>query len=176
MTWINCVTSANQLTDSPGRWLHHQVRHPRRRRLAHQRPLVVQDEHLILADLRHKVEVLLQRRTSTHTFERSHTHTHKWVKLRGFDADLWRSWKLPEPCRCDRNGQLTWLWSRSVLIIRENENCQSNRKKQWNHRKKFYSCEKNFKAQLWQLWSSVQKKINATRRGRNCQVFILWIN
>lgn len=46
---------------SPGGRFHHQVRHPRGRRRAHQRPHVVQDEQLILADLRDKVEVLLHR-------------------------------------------------------------------------------------------------------------------
>ena len=54
--------------DVPRRGLHHHIRHPRGRPRPPQRALVVQDEHLVLTDLRHKVEVLLQ----THMHQTQH--------------------------------------------------------------------------------------------------------
>lgn len=49
--------------DVPCGGFHHQVRHPRGHSLAHHWSLVVQDKHLVLADFRHKVEMLLQMQT-----------------------------------------------------------------------------------------------------------------
>lgn len=48
--------------DLPRGRFHHQIRHPRGHSLAHRRSLVVQDKYLVLADFRHKVEMLLQTR------------------------------------------------------------------------------------------------------------------
>lgn len=113
---VNCVSA-----HLPRCRFHHQVGHPCRWALAH-RPLVVQDEHLVLTDLRHKVQVLLQTHR-THTLTQTHTGSrtspNEILRICIYlcqTAGRWRSEEatLPEPCRCDRSGQLTWLRSRKV--------------------------------------------------------------
>lgn len=49
-----------RFADVPCAGFHHQVGHPSGRSLARHRALVVQDKDLVLADFRHKVEMLLQ--------------------------------------------------------------------------------------------------------------------
>lgn len=53
---------------APNVGLHDQVGHPGRRRLAPRGALVVQDEHLLLANLRHKVKVLLETKRAIQRF------------------------------------------------------------------------------------------------------------
>lgn len=59
MTVIVCFSA-----DAPRGGFHHQVRHPRGHSLAHHWSLVVQDKHLVLADFRHKVKMLLLTQTN----------------------------------------------------------------------------------------------------------------
>lgn len=51
--------------DLPSSGLHHQIRHPRGRALAHHWSFVVQDEHFILTDFCHEMQMLLKQNPQT---------------------------------------------------------------------------------------------------------------
>lgn len=105
--------------DLPGSGLHHQIRHPRGRALARHWSFVVQDEHFILTDFCHEMEMLLKQNPQTppenqerkKECEKENTPGNKLC-----DSEAAGEANIPEPCRCDKSGQLTWLQRRNTQL------------------------------------------------------------